>query len=1016
MKSFLEKILNERAAMVYIALFAIAIAVATFIENDFGTSAAQKWVYKAKWFEVLLLLFGGAMVRNMSKYKLLQRKRYAVLLFHLSMIVILLGAGVTRYFGYEGILGIREGAANNTMVSSDPYLVLTFEDENGAQYAAYESTLFSSLGPNGFSRSYEVAGRTVDIDLQEFVANPQWGMEADPTGVPMLAIVIAGQAGRKEHVLQWEETRSIEGGLFHFGATPQQGCVNILGFEEPQVVAEVPMTAMTMATQAIDSIPAATPAPIRYRSLYDATGLRFVFTELLPSAKEVVRSEALKVERSSEVAQRYAIRVGDAVEEVWVTGMAGALGRPVPLQVGGLQLGLAYGARRITLPFSIALRDFEMERYPGTNSPASYASEVTIVDTERGVDRDFRIYMNHILDYRGFRFFQSSYDRDEQGTYLSVNHDFWGTWISYIGYILLTVGMVWTLFSKSSRFRDVAKRLSIWVGLVCFSALQTLSGQTQPEPLPTIAEVHAERFAQLIVQDNQGRMKPTHTLNREVIRKLLGSETYQDMTSDQVVLGIFADPEAWYGEPLIQLGKHEEIKKLIGVTGKRACFRDFFHEDGSYKLQAVVQAASEKDDADKGMFEKTLMKVDERVNIFSMLSSGWLLRIVPVENDPNNTWVGEAMRGQTADPRASRFFAAYRAALSEAIGTGDYTTANGLLTELDAFQRRAGVNVLPSDTQRAMEIKLNEWRVFKRLAWVYTLLGLAFLTFLFSGVIRGRDASARAKAVMVGLVAAAFVFHTVGLGLRWYVSERAPWSNGYESMIYIAWTTVLAGLMFVRRSVGAMAATMVQSGVILLIALLSYLNPEITPLVPVLNSYWLTIHVSLEAGSYGFLMLGAIIGFVNLALMAITSQRRHARIKSLVREMTWLSELTLTGGLFMLSVGTYLGGVWANESWGRYWGWDAKETWALVSILVYAFILHMRLIPKLAGTLAFNIANLVGLASIIMTYYGVNYYLSGLHSYAAGDPVPIPNWVYISVAAAVLVSTLAARKARSFRF
>lgn len=1013
MKSFLDKLLNERAGMVYIALFAIAIAVATFIENDFGTSAAQKWIYKAKWFELLLLLFALSMTGNMFKYKLIQRKRWAVLLFHLSMIIILLGAGVTRYFGYEGILGIREGASNNTLVSADPYVVVTFQDEQGAQYAAYEPALFSSLGPNWFNRSYDVAGRTVDLRLEEFVANPQWAVEEDPAGEPMLSIVIAGATGRKEHTLKWEETRSIEGGLFHFGANPQQGCVNILGVENPQVVAEIPMTAMTMATQAIDSLAAATPAPIRYRSLYTAGGLRFVFTELLPAAREVVRSESIKVQRSSEVAQRYTVSVGEETKEVWVTGMAGALGRPVPVQVGGLNIGIAYGARRITLPFSIALRDFEMERYPGTNSPASYASEVTIQDTERGVERDFRIYMNNILDYRGYRFFQSSYDKDEQGTYLSVNHDFWGTWISYFGYALLTLGMVWTLFAKESRFRDVAKRLSVWAGLAYMMAIQPLSGQTT---LPTLSPQHADQFARLIVQDNQGRMKPLHTLNREVVRKLLGSESYNGLTADQVALGIFADPEAWYGEPLIRVGKHEDVKKLIGTSGKVAAFRDFFNEDGSYKLQAAVQAASETDDADKGMFEKTLMKVDERVNIFSMLSSGWLFRLVPVEGDPNNTWVGESMRGTNGDPKANRFFAAYRGALAEAIGTGDYATANGLLAELDAFQRKAGAAVLPSDTQRAMEIKLNNWRVFKRLAWIYTFLGLTFLVFLFSSVLRGKDTSDRAKAIMVGLVAAAFIFHTAGLGLRWYVSERAPWSNGYESMIYIAWTTVLAGLIFVRRSVGAMAATMVQSGVILLIALLSYLNPEITPLVPVLNSYWLTIHVSLEAGSYGFLMLGAIIGFVNLLLIAITNKARHARIKKLVREMTWLSELTLTGGLFMLSVGTYLGGVWANESWGRYWGWDAKETWALVSILVYAFILHMRLIPKLAGTLAFNIANLVGLASVIMTYYGVNYYLSGLHSYAAGDPVPIPSWVYISVAAAILVSTLAARRAKQFRF
>lgn len=1013
MKNWGDKLLNERAAMLYLALFAIAIAVATFVENDFGTSAAQKWIYRAKWFEILLLLFSGTLIRNMLKYQLLRRKRYAVLLFHLSMIVILAGAGVTRYFGYEGTLPIREGSQNNTIVSAEPHIVATFTDAGGATYIANEPVLFSSLGPNHFHERYTVAGQEVDIELHDFIGNPEWTIEPDPAGVPMLNVVIAGAGGREEHSIAWESTETWGAVRMHFGSTPQPGCVNVLGKEDPVVVAEIEMTAMTMATQALDTLAAGEPSPIRFRSLYSIGQGRFVFTELVPAGRRTVTSKKLKIDRSSEVALDIEVTVGEESERFWITGMAGALGTPTPVEVGGMTVGVGYGARRITLPFAVALRDFIMDRYPGTNSPASYASEVTIVDTEKGVNRDYRIYMNHILDYRGFRFFQSSYDRDEKGTYLSVNHDFWGTWISYIGYILLTLGMVWTLFSKETRFRDVARKLGVWLGLVFFSV--NLSGQTQILP-PPVSGAHAAQFSRIIVQDNQGRMKPLHTLNREVMRKLSGSETYEGLSADQLALSIYADSRDWYAVPMIQIGKHEEVKKLIGVTGKLAAYKDFFNEDGSYKLEAAVQAASETDDADKGMFEKTLMKVDERVNIFSMLRTGWLFRVVPIEGDANNTWVGETMAGSSGDARATKFFAAYRSALNEAVGTGDYATANGLLAELDAFQRRAGTAVLPSDTQRNLEIKLNEWRVFKRLALIYTLLGVAFLLALFIGVFRGKDSSARARLIMVGLVAAAFLFHTAGLGMRWYVSERAPWSNGYESMIYIAWTTVLAGLIFVRRSVGGMAATMVQSGVILLIAMLSYLNPEITPLVPVLNSYWLTIHVSLEAGSYGFLMLGAIIGFVNLMLITIVNAERYDRVKRLVREMTWLSELTLTGGLFMLSVGTYLGGVWANESWGRYWGWDAKETWALVSILVYAFILHMRLIPKMRSLLAFNIATLVGLASVIMTYFGVNYYLSGLHSYAAGDPIPVPSWVYISTAAAVVVSLTAARTARRFKF
>ena len=218
---------------------------------------------------------------------------------------------------------------------------------------------------------------------------------------------------------------------------------------------------------------------------------------------------------------------------------------------------------------------------------------------------------------------------------------------------------------------------------------------------------------------------------------------------------------------------------------------------------------------------------------------------------------------------------------------------------------------------------------------------------------------------------------------------------------------MLAGLIFSRRSLGGMSATLVLAATILLVAGMSWLDPEITPLVPVLKSYWLTIHVSLEAGSYGFLMLGAVIGMLNLILMIFTNARNKEHTERTIKELTIISEITLLGGLFMVSVGTYLGGVWANESWGRYWGWDAKETWALVTILVYAFILHMRFIPGLRGVYAFNFASLFGFATVIMTYFGVNYYLSGLHSYAAGDPVPIPPGVYYTALVLTILSILA---------
>ena len=262
------------------------------------------------------------------------------------------------------------------------------------------------------------------------------------------------------------------------------------------------------------------------------------------------------------------------------------------------------------------------------------------------------------------------------------------------------------------------------------------------------------------------------------------------------------------------------------------------------------------------------------------------------------------------------------------------------------------------------------------------------------------------------LIVLGFVAHTIGLGIRWYISGHAPWSNGYESMIYIAWATIFAGIIYTRRSVLTLAATAVVSGLLLMVAHLNWLDPEITNLVPVLKSYWLMIHVAIITASYGFLSLGAILGLIALWLIIFTTSANKSKLKNTLTELTIINEKTLEVGLFMLAIGTFLGGVWANESWGRYWGWDPKETWALVSVLIYAFVLHMRFIPSLKSKLIFNSVSMFAIWTIIMTYFGVNYYLSGLHSYAAGDPMPIPDFVYYLLALMLVTIILAKLKFR----
>lgn len=1026
-KNFLLRLVNTRAAGVYFIAFAASIAIATFIENDYGTSAAQKVIFQARWFELLLFLFGATIITNVIQYRMIALKKWAVLSFHLAIIIILIGAGITRYFSYEGVMHIRESKEADSFLSSNAYLKFAVQNNNQS-YRFEEPVLFASLGSNSFQRSYLVGNDQIDISLKEFIPNPEQQFMADASGKPSLKIVIAGMNGREEYFISQGETRRFGNGIFNFKETVIPGAFNIqytndsLYFRSTNL-----LTQRVMATQELDTIlPDNNAHPLITKALYSDGSNNFVFAEFQPKATTKVVSGNPKVKNESTTALLLDIKVNGVQKETYVYGIRGFEGNPATLTFDNSVVRVAYGSKEIEVPFSIRLNEFIMERYPGTNSASSYASEVTLIDPSQNVNMNYRIFMNNILNYGGYRFFQSSFDKDEKGTYLSVNHDYWGTLFSYIGYALLTLGMILTLFSKNTRFFKLQEKIkalraksgTFILGLFFFLP-SFLLAQTAPYVKNAVAESHAEKFSQIVVQDFKGRMKPVHTLSREVLRKLYRKEHFEGLSADQVLLSMFVNKRDWYAAPIVKIGKHEELKQRLGISGEYAAYKDFFAEDGQYKLRSEVQNTYALAPIDRGVYEKELLKIDERLNILSMALSGSLLKIVPNPNDPNNTW--EAYNSHAHDDGhnhsmiANNFFNAYGSELQSAVANSNYTHAEHLLEELVAFQTKSGGAVMPSSKKVSTEILLNKMNVFSRLSLFYMLLGLAFLFFLFVSVFKPSLKLKRVYTLLFSLVVVGFILHTTGLAMRWYVSGRAPWSNGYESMIYIAWTSTLAGILFTRRSFGGLAATMVLASTILFVSMLSFLDPEITPLVPVLKSYWLTIHVSLEAGSYGFLMLGAIIGIINLILLIFSNAENKHRVKRIVQEMTYISELTLIGGLFMVSIGTYLGGVWANESWGRYWGWDAKETWALVTILVYAFILHMRLIPKLTGTFIYNVATIFGLATVIMTYYGVNYYLSGLHSYATGDPVPIPKWVYLVVISLVIICLLAYYKKRKYQ-
>lgn len=1020
MNKIAEAFFTPKAGLVYIALFAISIGVATFIENDFGTSAAQKLIFRARWFELLLILFSFTLLQNIIQYKMIPLRKWASLIFHASMILILIGAGVTRYFGYEGMMHIREGEAASSFVSSETYLNFRVE-KAGSSYSFSEPVLFASLGKNHFDRKYSIADALVHIKLRDFIPNPSNRIVEDPKGLATIKIVIGGNSGREEFYLQEGESNTFKGIPFHFGVEPITDKINIIRRGDSLFTyINQDATRMIMATQQRDSLRALQFHPLALRALYTVSGMSFVFGGYESSGRVEQFSSDRKVKNESLTALGFDIEVNGESQNVQVLGRKGELGEPAVLKFPELNLSLSYGSKIETVPFKIGLRDFIMDRYPGTDNPSSYASEVTLEDADKMVKMDYRIYMNNILDYRGYRFFQSSFDQDEKGTYLSVNHDFWGTWISYIGYILLTLGLLIIFFQKNTRFNFLLQKLEqLRKQAVCLLLMMTFGASMAyaKNPEVYIHENHARKISRVVVQDFQGRFKPMHTLSAEILRKISKKDQLYGYLPEQIILSMLMDPETWEDAAIIHSGNHPEVLEILSCDQGLISYNRFFNEDGSYKLRDFVRSAQNMNPKDQGTFEKALIKLDEKVNIANMVFTGRMFKWFPVADEENNLWISPAearhSESNTETSYALDFFKRYLSTLAEAYTSKNWDAADAMLMELASHQKSISGNVLPADSKIDAEIFLNKLSVFSKLRNIYALLGLGLLVYLMFSVLVHRRQESTILKLGFWILMTAFLFHTMGLGLRWYVSGHAPWSNGYESMIYIAWTTVLAGILFSARSIGGLAATCILAATILLVAGMSWLDPEITPLVPVLRSYWLTIHVSMEAGSYGFLMLGAVIGMINMLLMIASRNTNRDKIQRSILELTAISEITITAGLIMVSIGTYLGGVWANESWGRYWGWDAKETWALVTILVYAFILHMRLIPGLQSVYAFNLACLFGFATVIMTYYGVNYYLSGLHSYAAGDPVPIPPVVYNTAIGLIILSVFSYWRYRS---
>ncbi len=1019
MRDFLKLLGSMKTMAVLMLIFAVAIGYATFIENDYGTMTAKAEVYNALWFELLLVLLAINLIYNIYHYKMYRKEKFLVFLFHLSFLVILIGAAVTRYIGYEGIMHIREGETSNTMISSDTFVTINVTEGNRT-LTLQKPILLSKYSTNHF----EAAIENIHVNLLEYIPNAVYVLVDDPQGKAILNMMVTNN--KVPTRIQLEEGSFFESSDLildfnsgnTFGGTKE--IIRITLKEGvPQMHHPMVLNYLRMDDKLSGELNASTQQEFATRTLYTAGETNFVLRDFKLHATKKLTSATVGsgMNNREQDVLVFEVSSGDTTERFTVFGTAGMLGDAVSHSVDGKEVSIAYGARIIELPFSLYLKDFQLERYPGSMSPSSYASEVVLIDERHDIKRPFRIYMNNILNYEGFRFFQSSYDQDERGTVLSVNKDP-GTLITYIGYAMLTIGMFLSPFLLRGRYRKLnAKALKaarehqhIATAFMMVCALFVATPSHAEEVNPIIKEVlsfnkeHADRFGRLIVQDTAGRMKPLDTLSLEVLNKIYRSNTIMGLDANQVLLGMMMSPKAWREISMIKTS-HKEINTLVNVKegDKTASFSQFFEFPDTlegYKLAQYVDEAARKSPAKRNKFDKAVLKVDERVNIAYMVYSGALIKIWPRPNDKTHKWYAtvDALKSfETVDSEGIRAIAMnYFTAVDEARQSGDWTRANEALGNIEKYQHFYGVAVYPDTMKVDLEIWYNHAQLFERLWPLYFLVGFVLLILSFIKILKPSfNINWASKSALVLLVLF-LIAHTVGLAIRWYISGHAPWSNGYESMIYIAWATVFAGFIFAKNSPITLASTSILTGLILFVAHLNWMDPQITTLAPVLNSYWLSIHVSIITASYGFLGLGALLGFITLILFIIKNRTNAHKISLSIKELNAINEMSLMIGLILLTVGNFMGGVWANESWGRYWGWDPKETWALVTILVYAVVIHLRFIKSLYSDYIYSVVSLLAFTSVIMTYFGVNYYLAGMHSYAKGDPVPIPDFVPVT--------------------
>ena len=634
------------------------------------------------------------------------------------------------------------------------------------------------------------------------------------------------------------------------------------------------------------------------------------------------------------------------------------------------------------LPFSITLNQFEIIYYKGTLAPMDFISHISVADKDCHRQIQGKVSMNHIFSYQHYRFYQSGYSEDNEGSVFSVSHDPYGIGITYAGYTLLLLSTVFFFFSAQSRFRQLLKSpllhrsLTVILLLFAFSLNSNFlkANSTSPKVLPR--EV-AEHFGDLYILYNN-RICPLQTFARDFTVKLYGSSSYKGLTPEEVLTGWLFYYDSWKNEPIIRI-KSNEARKLLEIEGNYARLKDYISTINEYKLEKMMNhIRSGEQVTDKRGIEEA----DEKFNIINLVCTGAMMKIFPCRNIAGKTleWYSQSDQlPQDMDNDKWVFIRKSMSYVNEMIVMKKYNDACLLLEKIKKYQQKECDGLLPADNKFKAEKIYNQFDYSKSVAMACICIGLICFIYYCHCMASQKRTSRKAIIILNILLWIVFTYLSAAICLRGYVSNHLPLSNGFETMQFMAWCTLLLTFLLQRKFAMLLPFGFLLCGLTLMVSMLGESNPQITQLMPVLQSPLLSIHVVVIMIAY------SLLAFIMLnGVTAVILHQSQKECKEQIERLQIISQIILYPAIFLLAIGIFIGAVWANVSWGRYWGWDPKEVWALITMLVYALALHPRSLPWFHRTMFFHVFCITAFITVLITYFGVNFLLGGMHSYANG--------------------------------